>query len=39
MTTALLPDDGTAGTLIGRVWDPRVSGPSVVAVRSTESRI
>lgn len=35
MTTALLPDDGTAGTLIGRVWDPRVSGPSVVAVRST----
>ncbi len=35
MTTALLPDDGTAGTLVGRVWDPRVSGPSVVAVRST----
>jgi fumarylacetoacetate (FAA) hydrolase family protein len=30
---SLLPRDGTAGTLIGRVFDPRVGGPSVVAVR------
>jgi fumarylacetoacetate (FAA) hydrolase family protein len=28
-----LPDDGTAGTLVGRVWLPSASGPSVVAVR------
>jgi fumarylacetoacetate (FAA) hydrolase family protein len=30
---AILPDDGTAGTLVGRVWLPSASGPSVVAVR------
>jgi fumarylacetoacetate (FAA) hydrolase family protein len=30
---AVLPDDGTAGTLVGRVWLPSASGPSVVAVR------
>ncbi|MGN8552929.1 UNVERIFIED_CONTAM: fumarylacetoacetate hydrolase family protein [Microbacterium sp. SLM126] len=30
----VLPDDGTAGTLVGRVWDPAVAGPSVVAVRA-----
>ena len=30
---SILPDDGTAGTLIGRVWLPSASGPSVVAVR------
>jgi fumarylacetoacetate (FAA) hydrolase family protein len=30
--TALLPDDGYAGTLIGRVWDPAAGGPSAVAV-------
>ena len=28
-----LPADGTAGTLIGRVWRPDADGPSVVAVR------
>jgi fumarylacetoacetate (FAA) hydrolase family protein len=30
---AVLPDDGTTGTLVGRVWLPSASGPSVVAVR------
>jgi fumarylacetoacetate (FAA) hydrolase family protein len=30
---SILPDDGTAGTLVGRVWLPSASGPSVVAVR------
>jgi fumarylacetoacetate (FAA) hydrolase family protein len=30
---AILPDDATAGTLVGRVWLPSASGPSVVAVR------
>jgi fumarylacetoacetate (FAA) hydrolase family protein len=29
-----LPVDGTAGTLVGRVWRPDVHGPSVVAVRA-----
>jgi fumarylacetoacetate (FAA) hydrolase family protein len=28
-----LPADGFAGTLVGRVWDPAVSGPSPVLVR------
>jgi fumarylacetoacetate (FAA) hydrolase family protein len=28
-----LPTDGTAGTLIGRVWRPDADGPAVVAVR------
>ncbi len=28
-----LPADGTAGTLVGRVWRPDADGPSVVAVR------
>jgi fumarylacetoacetate (FAA) hydrolase family protein len=28
-----LPDDGTAGVLVGRVWDPSVDGPSPVVVR------
>lgn len=28
-----LPDDGTAGALVGRVWRPDVGGPSVVAIR------
>ena len=32
---AILPDDGTAGTLVGRVWLPSASGPSVVAVRDS----
>lgn len=29
----LLPEDGTRGTLVGRVWLPQVNGPAVVAVR------
>ncbi len=29
-----LPADGTAGTLVGRVWRPDVEGPSVVAIRA-----
>ncbi|HTG22951.1 MAG TPA: fumarylacetoacetate hydrolase, partial [Reyranella sp.] len=34
-TSDILPDDGTAGTLIGRVWRKgKPSGPSVVAVRA-----
>jgi fumarylacetoacetate (FAA) hydrolase family protein len=28
-----LPDDGYAGTLVGRVWRPDVQGPSVVVLR------
>jgi fumarylacetoacetate (FAA) hydrolase family protein len=31
---ACLPDDGYAGTLVGRVWRPDVQGPSVVAIRA-----
>jgi fumarylacetoacetate (FAA) hydrolase family protein len=31
---SILPDDGTAGGLIGRVWLPSARGPSVVAVRA-----
>jgi len=31
--SATLPRDGTAGTLVGRVWLPDAGGPSVVAVR------
>jgi fumarylacetoacetate (FAA) hydrolase family protein len=30
---SILPDDGTAGALVGRVWLPSAGGPSVVAVR------
>jgi fumarylacetoacetate (FAA) hydrolase family protein len=30
----ILPEDGTAGTLVGRVWLPQAKGPSVVAVRA-----
>ncbi|WP_024511474.1 fumarylacetoacetate hydrolase family protein [Bradyrhizobium sp. ARR65] len=29
----VLPEDGTRGTLVGRIWLPRVGGPAVVAVR------
>ncbi len=29
-----LPVDGCAGTLVGRVWDPAVQGPSPVVVRA-----
>ncbi|HEY0909094.1 MAG TPA: fumarylacetoacetate hydrolase, partial [Bradyrhizobium sp.] len=32
-TKELLPEDGTKGTLVGRVWRPQVAGPAVVAVR------
>ncbi|GLR84335.1 fumarylacetoacetate hydrolase family protein [Bradyrhizobium iriomotense] len=32
--TDVLPEDGTRGTLVGRVWLPQVNGPAVVAVRS-----
>jgi fumarylacetoacetate (FAA) hydrolase family protein len=31
---ATLPSDGYAGTLVGRVWRPDVSGPSPVVVRA-----
>jgi fumarylacetoacetate (FAA) hydrolase family protein len=31
---ATLPQDGTAGTLVGRAWLPAVEGPAVVAVRA-----
>ena len=30
----LLPEDGTSGTLVGRVWLPQLNGPAVVAVRA-----
>ncbi|MCC8946837.1 MULTISPECIES: fumarylacetoacetate hydrolase family protein [Bradyrhizobium] len=30
----VLPEDGTAGTLVGRVWLPQAGGPAVVAVRA-----
>ena len=30
---SILPEDGTAGTLVGRVWLPQARGPAVVAVR------
>ncbi|HWZ41307.1 MAG TPA: fumarylacetoacetate hydrolase family protein [Bradyrhizobium sp.] len=30
---SILPEDGTAGTLVGRVWLPQAAGPSVAAVR------
>ena len=35
LTSEILPEDGTTGTLVGRVWrkGPK-AGPSVVAVRS-----
>jgi fumarylacetoacetate (FAA) hydrolase family protein len=29
----LLPDDGTKGTLVGRVWLPQATGPAVVMIR------
>ncbi len=31
----LLPDDGYAGTLVGRAWVPDAGGPSVVAIRAS----
>lgn len=30
----LLPEDGTKGTLVGRVWLPQANGPAVAAVRA-----
>ncbi len=30
-----LPDDGIAGTLLGRVWDPTAGGPSPVVIRDS----
>lgn len=30
---AILPEDGCAGALAGRIWRPELNGPSVVAVR------
>src|SRR3954464_14586280 len=30
----ILPADGCRGALVGRVWRPDVSGPSVVAIRA-----
>jgi fumarylacetoacetate (FAA) hydrolase family protein len=33
-TASALPDDGTAGALVGRVWRPDVNGPAVVKVRA-----
>ncbi|WP_338831383.1 fumarylacetoacetate hydrolase family protein [Bradyrhizobium sp. 27S5] len=30
----VLPEDATAGTLVGRVWLPQAGGPAVVAVRT-----
>jgi len=30
----VLPDDGTAGALAGRVWRPELGGPAVVAIRA-----
>ena len=32
-TKDLLPEDGTRGALVGRVWLPQSKGPAVVAVR------
>ena len=29
----LLPQDGTKGTLVGRVWLPQAKGPAVAVIR------
>jgi fumarylacetoacetate (FAA) hydrolase family protein len=34
-SAAILPDDKTAGALVGRIWMPASSGPSVVAIRES----
>jgi fumarylacetoacetate (FAA) hydrolase family protein len=36
IATSTLPDDGTAGTLAGRIWRPDLGGPSVVVVRGED---
>jgi fumarylacetoacetate (FAA) hydrolase family protein len=33
-TKELLPEDGTRGALVGRVWLPQVNGPAIIAVRA-----
>ncbi|MCA6121104.1 fumarylacetoacetate hydrolase [Bradyrhizobium sp. WSM 1704] len=30
----VLPEDGTSGTLVGRVWLPQAGGPAVAAIRA-----
>src|SRR4051812_23105275 len=35
-TLALLPDDGEQALLVGRVWEPTLKGPRVVAVRGDD---
>ena len=30
----VLPDDGTSGTLVGRIWLPQAGGPAVVVAAS-----
>jgi fumarylacetoacetate (FAA) hydrolase family protein len=32
-TKELLPEDGTKGTLVGRVWLPQANGPAVAVIR------
>jgi len=32
-TRELLPEDGTKGTLVGRVWLPQATGPAVAVIR------
>ena len=32
----VLPEDGTSGTLVGRVWLPEAEGPAVVAVQGED---
>ncbi|HEX2137399.1 MAG TPA: fumarylacetoacetate hydrolase family protein [Microvirga sp.] len=36
LTTSMLPADGTAGALVGRLWRPEVEGPSVVTLRGDD---
>ena len=33
VTFSLLPDDVDHALLIGRIWDPQINGPRVIAVR------
>jgi fumarylacetoacetate (FAA) hydrolase family protein len=36
IATSTLPDDGTSGTLAGRIWRPELDGPAVVAIRGAD---